>query len=288
VSFLTHLGYVDRAGAEAAKLTEKVRPNREIVMNASEVDKTVDEFEAARERGEYFPKAWSDRLSIDDAYRVQLGLIRRRSAQTGQRRVGWKVGLTARAIQQQFGFDEPVFGCLLKEGKVASGHAFKYGDLIRPGFENELCVELARDVAPGASFEAVAASIGTVHPALEIIETRGDFVGQIALALADNAQQFAFVLGPPVRATEAGDLAKLVARVRVNGAEVGSGRGDAVLGHPFNSVAWLATKLESFGETLRAGDLIMTGSFTRQFPLAAGDRLETEFEGLGKVTAAFV
>src|ERR1700752_4718479 len=98
VSFLTHLGYVDRAGAEAAKLTEKVRPNREIVMNASEVDKTVDEFEAARERGEYFPKAWSDRLSIDDAYRVQLGLIRRRSTQTGRGRIGWKGGLTARGI----------------------------------------------------------------------------------------------------------------------------------------------------------------------------------------------
>jgi 2-keto-4-pentenoate hydratase len=61
-----------------------------------------------------------------------------------------------------------------------------------------------------------------------------------------------------------------------------------VLGHPFHSVAWLATKLESFGERLRAGDLIMTGSFTRQFPVAGGDRVETEFEGLGKVTAAFV
>ena len=257
-------------------------------MDASEIDKAIVEFGTARAQGEYFPSAWADRLAIDDAYRIQLGLIRDRCAQSGQRRIGWKVGLTARAIQQQFGFDEPVFGCLLEEGKITSGHAFKYSDLIRPGFENELCMELARDVAPGAPFEVVAASIGAIHPALEIIETRGDFVGQIALALADNAQQFAFVLGPPVPTAKAGDLAKLVARVRVNGADVGEGRGDAVLGHPFNSVAWLATKLESFGETLRAGDLIMTGSFTRQFPLAAGDRVETEFGGLGKVTAAFV
>jgi 2-keto-4-pentenoate hydratase len=256
-------------------------------MNASEIDKAVDEFDAARERGEYFPRAWSDRLSIDDAYRVQLGLIRRRCARTKQRRIGWKVGLTARAIQQQFGFDEPVFGCLLEEGKVSTGRAFKHAQLIRPGFENELCLELSRDVAPGASFETVAAAIGAIHPALEIIETRGDFVGQIALALADNAQQLAFVLGPPVRAAEAGDLAKLVAHVRLNEVEVGEGRGDAVLGHPFNSVAWLAKKLADFGEKLRAGDYIMTGSFTRQFPLAAGDLVETEFEGLGKVAASF-
>ncbi len=256
-------------------------------MKASEIDKVVEEFDAARERGEFFPKAWLDRLSIDDAYRIQLGLIRRRCAKMKQRRVGWKVGLTAHAIQQQFGFDEPVFGCLLDEGKIASGHAFEHARLIRPGFENELCMELARDVAPGASPADVAAAIRAIHPALEIIETRGDFVGQIALALADNAQQYAFVLGPPVPATKAGDLAKVVAHVRVNGVEVGEGRGDAVLGHPFNSISWLATKLQSFGETLRAGDLIMTGSFTRQFPLSAGDRVETEFEGLGKVTASF-
>jgi 2-keto-4-pentenoate hydratase len=256
-------------------------------MNANEIERAVDEFDQARQRGEYFPKAWFSRLSIDDAYRVQLGLIRRRRGKAGQRRIGWKVGLTARAIQEQFGFSEPVFGCLLEEGKVATGHVFTHGDLIRPGFENELCVELEREVATGASPEEVTASIGAIYPALEIIETRGDFVGQIALALADNAQQKFFVLGAPVRGAKAGDLAQLVARVRVNGAEVGNGRGDAVLGHPFNSVAWLAGKLTAFGEKLDAGDLVMTGSFTRQFPLAAGDRVETTFEGLGKVAADF-
>jgi 2-keto-4-pentenoate hydratase len=256
-------------------------------MEATDIDRAVGEFEAARGRGEYFPSAWFGRLAIEDAYRIQLGLIRRRCAATRQRRVGWKVGLTARAIQEQFGFNEPVFGCLLEEGKVASGHAFRFADLIKPGFENELCAELRRDVAPGASLEEVAAAIAAIRPALEIIETRGDFVGQIALALADNAQQHSFVLGAPVSVAAAGDLAKSVARVRLNGAEIGNGQGDAVLGHPFNSVAWLATKLAAFGEKLSAGDLVMTGSFTRQFPLASGDRVETSFTGLGKVAAAF-
>ncbi|MFI5014902.1 MAG: 2-keto-4-pentenoate hydratase [Hyphomicrobiales bacterium] len=256
-------------------------------MDAKEIERVADEFDEARRRGEYFPKAWFGRLAIDDAYRIQLGLIGRRCAAEKQRRIGWKVGLTARAIQQQFGFDEPVFGCLLEEGKVSTGHVFRHADLIRPGFENELCVALDRDVAPGASLEAVAAAVGAIHPALEIIETRGDFVGQIALALADNAQQKFFVLGAPVRGVAAADLAKMVARVRLNGSEIGNGRGDAVLGHPFNSIAWLAGKLGAFGERLRAGDLVMTGSFTRQFPLAAGDRVETSFEGLGRVEAAF-
>ena len=66
--------------------------------DARELAAAVAEFEAARARGEYFPQAWFDRLSLDDAYRIQLALIERR----GARRVGWKVGLTATAIQQQF------------------------------------------------------------------------------------------------------------------------------------------------------------------------------------------
>ena len=89
-------------------------------MDASEIDKAIVEFGTARARGEYFPRAWADRLSIDDAYRIQLGLIRDRCAQTGQRRIGWKVGLTARAIQQQFGFDDTVVPQM--ENAILAGH----------------------------------------------------------------------------------------------------------------------------------------------------------------------
>jgi 2-keto-4-pentenoate hydratase len=129
-----------------------------------------------RARGEYFPKAWFDRLSLDDAYGLQLALLQR----SGGRRVGWKVGLTARAIQQQFGVHEPVFGCLLADGRLDSGHVFRRDELIEPGFENELCIVMGRDLAPDATREDVAAAIARVHPAFEIIETRGDLTRQLA------------------------------------------------------------------------------------------------------------
>lgn len=254
------------------------------MMNPAEIAQAVEDFAAARTRGEHFPAAWHDRLSLDDAYRIQLALVQRHAAaDPACRRIGWKVGLTAVAIQQQFGVHEPVFGCLLAEGRLASGHVFGT-DLIKPGFENELCLVLERDVSPGATMDDVAGAVGAICPALEIIETRGDFTRQLALALADNAQQKAFVLGPPV-SPHGLDLAAVTARVDINGAEVASGRGDAVLGHPFNSIAWLAGKLTQFGERLRAGDVVMSGSFTRQFPLASGDRVETVFEGVGSVSA---
>jgi 2-keto-4-pentenoate hydratase len=67
--------------------------------------------------------------------------VARREA-AGERRVGWKVGLTAEAIRRQFGLHEPVFGCLMEEGLRRTGHVFGRGDLIRPGFEPEVCVRL--------------------------------------------------------------------------------------------------------------------------------------------------
>src|SRR5438067_6192163 len=251
-------------------------------MDPAEIQAAAAAFEAAAARGEYFPQAWFDRLAVDNAYRILLARLRLRSG-TAARRVGWKVGLTARAIQQQFGVHEPVFGCLLADGLKQSGQIFRRDELIEPGFENELCIVLARDVPAGATRDDVAAAVARIHPAFEIIETRGDLTRQLALALADNAQQKAFVLGAPIGPDSLPELSEVEARVSINGAEVATGRGDAVLGHPFNSITWLAGKLAEFDERLRAGDYIMSGSFRRQFPLNRGDRVECAFAGIGTV-----
>ena len=256
-------------------------------MTGSEIAAVVETFWRERQKGVYFPPAFSARLSFDEAYRVQLGLIARREA-AGERQVGWKVGLTAKAIQDQLAVHEPVFGCLLAEGVKTSGHRFRHRALIRPGFENEVCVRLDRDLAgPGVERGAARRAIESCHPALEIIETRGDFTRELALAIADNVQQRAIVLGPPVPLADDLDLAAIVARVAINGEEVATGRGEAVLGSPLNALAWLANALVPFGRGLRAGDLVMTGSFTRQFALRPGDRIRAEFDRLGAVEAAF-
>jgi 2-keto-4-pentenoate hydratase len=256
-------------------------------MDASALKHAIDDFWTEREAGRYFPPAWEDRLDLDDAYRIQLALVARRCT-GGVEHVGWKVGLTAKPIQDQFKVHEPVFGCLLSEGRVASGHVFRHDALIKPGFENEICVVLGRDLSGATrSLADVARAVDRCHPALEIIETRGDLTRQLALALADNAQQKFFVLGPATALTPDLDLSAIGARVLVNGVEVGAGRGDAVLGHPLQSVAWLARKLAAYGRGLKAGDHIMTGSFTRQFPIARGDHVRTEFERVGPVEATF-
>ena len=75
--------------------------------------------------------------------------------------------------------------------------------------------------------------------------------------------------------------------VLVNGAHQERALGAAVLGTPVASVAWLANKLSEFGRRLEAGMRVMSGSFTRQYGLAAGDRVESRFESVGSVRAEF-
>lgn len=157
-----------------------------------DLHEAVEGFWQARERGEYYPPTWFDTLSLDKAYAIQLAIIDRRLAQ-GEQQIGWKVGLTAKPIQQQFGYHEPVFGCVLEQ--VLSGTQLQAADLIAPGFESELCLRVGTPLSGEISMAQARAAVEAVHPALEIIETRGDFSAQIEVAIADNAQQKTVVLG---------------------------------------------------------------------------------------------
>ena len=225
-------------------------------------------------------------MTLEQAYRAQLELLAR-CEREGQRQAGWKVGLTARAMQAQQGVYEPVFGFLLESGHRPSGAVFDFTSLIRPGFENELCLTLGAPLAgPGVTLEQARAAVSHVAPALEIIAQRGAFGADLASSLADNAQPKAFVPGAAVP-LGALDLAEVTLELAVNGVSQERARGAEVLGTPIASIAWLANKLAEFGRRLEAGAQVMSGSFTRQYDLHRGDAVEARFDPLGPVRAEF-
>jgi 2-keto-4-pentenoate hydratase len=77
------------------------------------------------------------------------------------------------------------------------------------------------------------------------------------------------------------DLARLTARLTINGREIGIGKGGDVMGNPLNALAWLADKLAAARTPLRRGMIVMTGSMVPiQYP-AAGDQVVVEVSGLG-------
>ncbi|MGH7421685.1 MAG: hypothetical protein ACREI4_08645, partial [Candidatus Rokuibacteriota bacterium] len=107
------------------------------------IEQAIDAFWDCACRHTAPPPQWMNRLSREDAYRVQLGVLARH-AQAGERQAGWKVGLTSKAMQIQQKVHEPVLGFLLASGEKPSGTRFPFADLINPGFENELCLTVGR------------------------------------------------------------------------------------------------------------------------------------------------
>ena len=238
-------------------------------------------------RRSYFPEEWRGRLSIEQAYRVQLALLDRWLAR-GERLAGWKVGLTAPVIQKQFGMPEPVMGFLLESGHRDSGVLFRHTDLIQPGFENELCLTVGSRLEGAHVTRAqVRAAITRVQPAFEIIETRGDFRADVTQSLTDNCQQKAFVTGPGSPLPSGWEPGDTTVEVIINGQRIDHAVGSEETGHPLGSVAWLAKKLSEFGRRIEPGQRIMSGSFTKQYSIGLGDRIETQFMPFGGVRASF-
>jgi len=259
-------------------------------MNTTETDIIADALWAAMQDGRHMPAEWAGKFSLQQGYAVQLALLRRRTAH-GERQSGWKVGLTAPAMRQQQGVHEPCFGYLLESAAHPSGQSYRYDELIKPGFENELCLTLGKTLrGPGITLDEVVQAVSHAAPALEIVEVRGPFSGNLPLAMADNAQQKAYVTGAAVPLVAGNrDLARTTVTVEVNGRTEEVAPGSAVMdGGGLLSVVWLANKLAEFGLPLQAGMQVMSGSFTRQYAAAPGTSVTSTFAPFGVVKASFL
>ena len=126
-------------------------------------------------------------------------------------------------------------------------------------------------------------------PAIEIVDDRytdWQTLGAPTL-VADDFFAAGCVLGKPVLRSAAPDLPAVTGRAQINGVEAGQGTGADVLGHPHNALAWLANHLAADGKSLRAGEIVLTGSLVKTAWLKAGDRVRMELQGLGRVEVKF-
>jgi len=225
---------------------------------------------------------------IGAAYAVQSAWVAAQLA-AGDRLAGRKIGLTNRAVQAQFGVDQPDFGFLLASMDCPQGQPVDAGRLLQPRIEAEIAFVLARDLDiadPGPG--DVLAATGAVAAALEIVDSRvADWDISIVDTVADNASSGLFTLSDERRPPGGLDLAACPMRLCRGAEEVSIGTGAASLGHPAAAVAWLARTARSYGVPLRAGEIILSGSLGPIVPVARGDRFTAEIGGIGTVTAQF-
>jgi 2-keto-4-pentenoate hydratase len=222
---------------------------------------------------------------VAGAYAVQSINTRFWLAQ-GRRIAGRKVGLTAEAVQKQFGVDRPDYGVLFADMQVPDGAAVKAAAMLQPKAEGEVAIVLARDLAnPEATPEDVFAAAECAVAAIEIVDSRiRDWRISFADTVADNGSSALFVLGPERKRLPGLDLRTCGMALEVNGRVASLGAGVACMGNPLNSAAWLARTLAQMGEGLKAGDVILTGALGPMVNLAPGDRVEAAIGGLGKAS----
>jgi 2-keto-4-pentenoate hydratase len=223
--------------------------------------------------------------AIPDAYDIQDSYVALLRGEHGDA-VGYKVGLTSAAMQKFCGIDHPIAGVVLASRVHRSGATVRRADFGRLGLEFEIAVRLKSDVpVSGAPVTAdmVAPHIEGVCAAIEIVDDRSaDYSNLDVLSLvADNSWNAGIVLSEFT--TKWPDLENVLGRATGDRAAIGEGHGRDILGHPFNSVAWLATQLNARGVGLKAGQTVMTGAVMKTVFPEADASYRFDLEGIGAV-----
>jgi 2-oxo-hept-3-ene-1,7-dioate hydratase len=241
----------------------------------------------------HFSRAYPQ-MTIEDGYAIQREWVKLELAD-GHIIKGRKIGLTSRAMQQASQISEPDYAPLMDDMFFASGTDIPLERFIAPRVEVELAFVLSKALrGPGVTLEQVMQATGHVTPALEIIDARIEQFDRDTRAprkvfdtIADFAANAGVVRGGRPMAPEGIDLRWVGALLYKNGVIEETGLAAGVLDHPGNGVAWLANKIAAYDEELRAGDMVLSGSFTRPTTAARGDVLHADFGSLGTISVRF-
>jgi 2-oxo-hept-3-ene-1,7-dioate hydratase len=238
-------------------------------------------------------------MSIEDGYRVSRAWVALQLAE-GRQVIGHKIGLTSRAMQQASQIDEPDYGTLLDNMlyTCTPGHVLNiaHTDFVVPRVEVELAFVLKKDLqGPDVTVDQVLAATDYVTPAIEIIDSRIEqfdrytkVMRKVFDTISDNAANAGIVMGAEKVNPLTSNLPWCGAILKLNGVVEETGLAAGVQGHPAVGIAWLANKLAPWGEHLKAGQIVLAGSFTKPVPAKVGDVFDADYGPLGRLQFQFI
>jgi 2-keto-4-pentenoate hydratase len=223
--------------------------------------------------------------TVAEAYDIQDKYVALLRLETGEP-AGYKVGLTSATMQAFCGIDHPIAGVVLASRVHRSPATARRSDFGRLGLEFEIAVRIKSDIPvtdKAFTADAIAPHIDGVCAAIELVDDRAaDYASlDVRSLVADNSWNAGIVRSEFRSAWP--DLAPLLGRATRNGDPIGEGYGRDILGHPFNSTAWLATHLAARGTALKAGQIVMTGSVMKTIFPEHDAHYRFDIEGLGSV-----
>lgn len=233
-------------------------------------------------------------IGMDDAYAVQNAIYRAKLA-AGRQVIGWKIGLTSKAMQYALNINIPDSGILFDDMLFANGATVPAGRFIQPRIEAEIAFVMKAPLGGADVTRAeVIAATDYVTPSIEILDTRiqraDPTTGKtrsVFDTISDNAANAGIVLGTARHDVAAFDLRWVGAITLRNGEVEETGLGAGVLNDPIESVVWLARRMAHYGQSIAPGQIILSGSFIRPVECPSGSAIHADFRDFGHVDITF-
>ncbi len=234
-------------------------------------------------------------MTMDDAYAIQKYWVDQKLADN-RRCIGYKIGLTSRAMQTAMNIDQPDYGVLLDDMAFADGADIEAAQFCDPRIEVELAFVLKHRLeGEHVTIFDVLNATDYVVPALEIIAARSHrvhpetgYTRTIFDTISDNAANAGIITGGrPIKPMDT-DLRWCGALLYRNGVLEETGLAAGVLNHPANGICWVARRFAPHGIALEPGQIILSGSFTRSIAVKAGDTFHADYGPLGGISARFI
>jgi 2-oxo-hept-3-ene-1,7-dioate hydratase len=232
-------------------------------------------------------------MTMDDAYAVQSALVEQKMA-AGRTVIGWKIGLTSKAMQYALGIDIPDSGVLFDDMAFAHKSRAAAGHFIQPRIEAEIAFKVHTSLQGEVTRDDVIAATEFVAPSIEILDTRilradpgTGRARNVCDTISDNAANAGIVLGPQRHKPDDFDLRWVGSIVSRNDEVEETGLGAGVLNDPVAGIVWLVRRLALYGQKVDAGQIVLSGSFIRPVECPSGSHIFADFGPFGEVEIGF-
>lgn len=232
-------------------------------------------------------------MTIADAYKIQSAQMKQK-LDSGQKIIGWKIGLTSKVMQDALGITTPDSGIIYDDMDFSDGCTIPSDRFIQPRIEAEIAFVMKSPLDGEVSREDVIAATDFVAPCLEILDTRIKRIDAatgkariIVDTISDNAANGGIVLGSQHHAPDKFDLRWVGCILTKNDEVVATGLGAAVLNDPVMGIVWLSKRMGQYGQRIEAGQVVLAGSFIAPIECPSNTQISADYGDFGSVNVKF-
>ncbi len=225
--------------------------------------------------------AQKNKIDLNAAYKIQKASIDQR-IKASETLMGYKLGFTSKAKMEQMGVHSIIWGRLTSKMEYNNKGTIKISDFIHPRVEPEIAFWIGKDIKTTLNKKNIHKHLIAIAPALEVIDSRfKNFKFSLEDVVADNCSSAAYAIGQWYHPSTVYNNISI--QLKINKKEKQKGNAKAILGNPINSLIELTKIFAKNKMVLKKDMIVLAGAATSAEYIKKGDKIEGQFEHLGKV-----